>query len=109
MSTNAWKNRFNKDPAYEIKRAIAKDAYFANAWIYNVNSDKWYSPEEFMEANDSISIHRGDDNSKKFKIRDPKGGILEKSKRVTEAQAQLNDFIERVDRYFELKAIRKDR
>ena len=104
---NAWKNRQSGDPAFQLRRAIAKDAYYANAWIYNPDTDKWYSPEEFMRDGNLITIHRGADNTHKFKIRDPKTGILEKSKRVTEAQRQLNEFIERVDQYYELKAIRK--
>jgi len=104
MPQASWKNRFTKDPSYEIKRSIAKDAYFANAWIYNADTDKWYSPEEFMEAPGLVSINHGRDNAAKYKIRDPKGGIIEKSKRVTELQRQLNEFIERVDQYFELKA-----
>lgn len=104
MSLSSWKNRQTRDPSYEIKRSIAKDAYYANAWIYNADNDKWYSPEEFMETSGLISINHGRDNAAKYKIRDPKGGIIEKSKRVAEQQRQLNEFIERVDQYFELKA-----
>lgn len=101
----AWKNK--PSPGQEAKRAKAKDAYYAGSWIYVPEKDLWLSPEEFMQDENLVTIHRGADNTHKFKIRDPKTGILEKSKRVTEAQKQLNEFIERVDRYFELKPIRK--
>lgn len=57
-----------------------------------------------METPGLISINHGRDNAAKYKIRDPKSGIIEKSKRVAEHQRQLNEFIERVDKYFELKA-----
>lgn len=106
MSNANWTKPKERYPGYEAKRAIAKDAWFSGAWIYNSNNGKWYSPEEFMKSDEIVNFNRGKDDANKFKIRDPKVGIIEKIKILEVAQKEVSEFINRVHEYYDLKPIR---
>lgn len=97
----AWKNKPN--PGQEAKRAKAKDAYYAGSWIYVPEKDLWLSPEEFMQSSETVNMHRNNDDANRFKIIDPKIGILEKLERIERMQCDLRDFVKRVLGYYDLK------
>lgn len=100
----AWKNK--PSPGQEAKRAKAKDAYYAGSWIYVPERDKWYSPEEFMLSQETVNINRASNDADRFKVRDPKGGIIEKLDRIERMQQDLKDFVKKVLDYYDLKGKR---
>lgn len=97
----AWKNK--PSPGEQAKRAKAVDAYHAGCWIYVPERDKWYSPEEFMKSAESVGMYHGKDNADRFKVRDPRAGILEKLQRIEQLQQELKEFTRRVLDYYDLK------
>jgi len=104
-----WKKRMGKDPEYIAKLAIATDAGKAGCLIYSVDTDKWYTPKQFMKAeNEKVGIHRGRDNGeKKFKIMGPESGIKQKLDNLQRAETELREFMTTVIDVFALEAKQK--
>lgn len=91
------------DPAYRHKRALAKDAYYAGCWIFSVKTGKWYTPEEFVKSNETVSVHRGKPDQADFKVMDPKAGIKQKLTKLSADQKELEEFTKKVCDYYDFK------
>jgi hypothetical protein len=97
---------FNKpkpDIGYHMKRAVARDAYHAGCWVYSAATGKWYTPEEFVNSDETVDIHRGKPKEGKFKVMDPKAGIRTKLEKLHKMQTELDKFTRKVCDYYDFK------
>jgi hypothetical protein len=97
---------FNKpkpDVGHQIKRAVAKDAYYAGCWVYSVTTGKWYTPEEFVESDEKIRMHRNKPEEGLFKVMDPKAGIRTKLDKLNKMRIELEEFTRKVCDYYDFK------
>ena len=97
----AWKDRTSKEPEYAQKRAYAKEAYLTGCWIYSVDNDIWYTPEEFMASGERIRIYRGQEEKGKYLIRDPKAGLKEKLEQLKKLQLEVDEYSRKLMNYFD--------
>lgn len=104
-----WKKRIGKNPEEIAKLAIATDAGKAGCLIYSVDTGKWYTPRQFMKAeNEKVGIHRGRENGEKlFKILPPESGIKQKLAALQLAEQDLREFMTTVIDVFALEAKQK--
>lgn len=93
----------SKDPNYAAKRAHAKDAYVSGCWIFWLENDTWYSPEEFMASNESASFYRGKEDLNKFKIIHPSVGLAKKRDLIKLLEKEVNEMERRIIKYEGLK------
>lgn len=103
----AWKDRMMKDPNYAAKRAHAKDAYFSGCWVFCASNGKWYSPEDFMASDESASFYRGKEDLTKFRIIDPRAGLVKKREEIKKLQLEADEFEKRINEYFSGRKIKK--
>lgn len=86
-----------KDLEYLRRRKLAADAYQKGYWIFNSREQKWYTPEEFMAIPYEID---GDIQNGYCQIHNPRVEVMAKLKDIEKKQAQLVEFIGRINTYY---------
>jgi hypothetical protein len=72
-----WMKDLRNDRVDSAKAVYAKDAQIAGYMVYSISTDTWYTPEEFMNSTEQVSMFRGNDRGKQFLIKDPEAGLRE--------------------------------
>ena len=98
----AWKNR-SKDPSYNAKLVHAKDAHNARCWIYSIATKKVYTPREFMESGEKVTIYRGKEDEAQFKIVDPRKILSNLLAEIQDKNALAADLHKRIFEYYDVQ------
>lgn len=96
-------NKPKSDIGYQLKRAVARDAYHAGCWVYSVETGKWYTPEDFVQSAERVRMHRNKPEEGQFKVMDPKAGIRTKLDKLNKMQMELEEFTKKVCDYYDFK------
>ena len=94
-----WKDRMIKDPTWAAKRPYAKEAYLSNCWVYSNQTGKLYTPEEFMDCEESVKIYRGQENTKQFRIIDPNAMMKHKEEQLLKLKYEIDNLYLRITTY----------
>lgn len=93
-------------------KSLIKDAWYAECWIYQKSTKRWYTPQEFKQQWQSLfrtSIYKSDlsDNFDDFTIRSPYVGLTERIKALKRVTEEVTAFKEKIDQYYQVELRRK--
>lgn len=88
-------SRNNKDSeAYKIKREIAMKAFNLGCVIFSHDTKKVYTPREFMESDEVVSVQRlGMQDYNNFTLHYAKYAIAKKLEELRHAQEEFDKFM----------------
>lgn len=102
MNGPAWM-QVRDAPGAAEKKAIYQEALLSGCWIYSKVSKRWYTPEEFMDSEETVNKHRGSDDGKKFVVKHPLIGLQERIDVLHRTSQEIDAFNKRIHNYYELK------
>jgi hypothetical protein len=97
--------------AYKAKLKIALKAFETGSLIVSTETQKWYTPREFMECNERVQVKTyGMQEYSNFTLHYAQNAIKKKLEDLHRAQAEFDAIVEKVLTAFELhpkKAMKK--
>ena len=99
MITPEWLKDKSKDREWASKIVYAKEAALSGYLVYSVKTNKWYTPDEFMQSDERISIHRGEERTEQFKVVDPEAALLKFKAQKTVMDQYIEDFTIKIKEY----------
>ncbi len=99
MITPEWLKDKSKDREWASKIVYAKEAALSGYLVYAVRSNKWYTPDEFMQSDERIRVHRGEEEAGQFKVVDPAAALLKFRGQKTVMDQYIEEFTIKVAEY----------
>lgn len=94
--------RDKNSEAYKAKLKIALKAFDTGSLIISTETQKWYTPREFMESNERVQVKTyGMQEYSNFTLHYAQNAIKKKLEELHLAQAELDAMVEKVLTAFE--------
>ena len=97
-------------PEYEKRLKIAMKAFEAGCVIFSMNTQKWYSPREFIESDEVVVFKMyGMEERHNFTLFYPKFAIQKKMEDLKKAELDFENYIDWIMNAFEFSPKQKNK
>jgi hypothetical protein len=93
----------NNDESYKLRVEVSKKAFNNHCLIFSPESQKWYTPREFLESNEKVERKPvGMHDYYNVSFFNPQSAILRQLEMLQKAQKGLDELILKVNSSFEI-------